>query len=116
MIQERAADLGRLIGQSEEFQAFKRANDRIRGEPALRQQLEQLRSLQLAVAEQLDRGVTPTPEQQRQIDSLVGQVQAHPAYQALVAAQANYDKLMMKVNDWIAEGISRGAESRIITL
>lgn len=116
MIQERATDLGRLIGQSEEFQAFKRANERIRQEPELRQQLEQLRSLQLAVAEQLDRGVSPTPEQQQQIDALVSRVQSHAAYQGLVAAQSNYDKLMLKVNDWISEGISKGAESRIITL
>ncbi len=116
MIQEKAFELGRLVGQSEEFQAFKRANERLKDEPELKVQLEQLRSLQLKVAEQLDRGVAPTPEQQSEIDRLIGTVQSHPAYQVLVAAQMNYDKLMVRINDWIGDGIARGAESRIITL
>jgi len=116
VIAERAADLGRLVGQSEEYQALKRANDRLMQEQGLREQLEQLRRLQIQVAEGLDRGQDPTPEQQQQIDALVGQVQSHAAYQGVVAAQANFDKLMMKVNDWILDGIKKGAESRIITL
>ncbi len=116
MIAERAADLGRLVGQSEEYQGLKRANDRLMAEQELRSSLERLRSMQIAVAEQLDRGVEPTPEQQTQIDALVGQVQSHAAYQGVVAAQANFDKLMMKVNEWILDGIKKGSESRIITL
>lgn len=116
MITERAKDLGRLIGQSEEYQALKRSNDRLMEDPALRQQLEQLRALQIRVAEQLDRGQEPSAETQKEVDDLVGRVQAHPAYQAMVSAQANFDKLMLKVNDWILEGIRSGAASRIITL
>jgi len=37
-------------------------------------------------------------------------------YQRLVAAQENFDKTMGKVNDWIVDGIERGASSSIITL
>jgi hypothetical protein len=37
-------------------------------------------------------------------------------YQRLVAAQENFDKIMSKVNDWIVDGIERGATSSIITL
>jgi hypothetical protein len=33
-----------------------------------------------------------------------------------VAAQDNFDKLMMRVNNWILDGIKRGAASPIITL
>jgi cell fate (sporulation/competence/biofilm development) regulator YlbF (YheA/YmcA/DUF963 family) len=116
VIAERAADLGRLVGQSEEYQALKRANDRLMQEQGLRGQLEELRRLQIQVAEGLDRGHEPTPEQQQQIDGLVSQVQSHAAYQGVVAAQANFDKLMMKVNGWILEGMKKGSESRIITL
>jgi cell fate (sporulation/competence/biofilm development) regulator YlbF (YheA/YmcA/DUF963 family) len=116
MITERAKDIGRLIGQSEEYQALKRSNDRLMEDAALRQQLERLRTLQIKVAEQLDRGQEPTVEQQKEVDALVAQVQAHPAYQAMVAAQSNFDKLMLKVNDWILDGIRSGAASRIITL
>jgi cell fate (sporulation/competence/biofilm development) regulator YlbF (YheA/YmcA/DUF963 family) len=116
VIAERAADLGRLVGQSEEYQALKRANDRLMQEQGLREQLEELRRLQIQVAEGLDRGQEPTPEQQQHIDRLVSQVQSHATYQGVVAAQANFDKLMMKVNDWILDGMKKGAESRIITL
>jgi cell fate (sporulation/competence/biofilm development) regulator YlbF (YheA/YmcA/DUF963 family) len=116
MITERAKDLGRLLGQSEEYQALKRSNERLGEEPELRGQLERLRALQLQLAEGLDRGVEPSAEQQREVDQLVGQIQGHAAYQGMVSAQANFDKLMMKVNDWILEGIRSGAQSRIITL
>jgi len=116
MITERAGDLGRLVGQSEEYQGLKRANDRLMAEPELRAGLERLRALQISVAEGLDRGIEPSPEQQQEIDALVGKVQAHPAYQGVVAAQAAFDKLMMKVNEWILDGIKKGSESRIIQL
>ena len=116
MIAERASDLGRLVGQSEEYQALKRANDRLMGEQELREALEQLRRLQIQVAEQLDRGQEPASTQQQELDGILAKVQAHAAYQGVVAAQANFDKLMMKVNDWILDGIRKGAESRIITL
>jgi hypothetical protein len=46
----------------------------------------------------------------------VGEVQSDPAYQQLVAAQSNFDKLMLKVQEQIMEGMRKGAESRIITL
>lgn len=116
MIADRAADLGRLVGQSDEYQALKRANDRLMEEGDLRTALERLRALQLAVAGQLDTGVEPTVEQQREIDGLVSKVQGHSTYQSVVAAQANFDKLMMKVNEWILDGIKQGSASRIITL
>ena len=116
MIPERSAELGRLVGQSDEYQALKRANDRLMAEGELKSGLERLRTLQIAVAEQLDKGIEPTVEQQQEIDALVGKVQSHPAYQGVVAAQSNFDKLMMKVNEWILDGIKKGAESRIITL
>lgn len=116
MINDRAVELGRLVGQSDEYQALKRANDRLMEETELRSALERLRTLQLQVAEGLDRGMEPTPDQQKEIDGLVGKVQGHAAYQQVVAAQANFDKLMMKVNEWILDGIKQGSQSRIITL
>ncbi len=116
MITDRAMDLGRLVGQSDEYQALKRANDRLMEDKDLRESLEQLRRMQMALAQQMDRGQEPTPEQQAEMDRLLGSVQGHPGYQGVVAAQSNFDKLMMKINDWILDGIKKGSESRIITL
>jgi hypothetical protein len=53
---------------------------------------------------------------EKDLDSLLGQVQSQAAYQRLVAAQENFDKLMARVNDWIVDGIEKGATSSIITL
>jgi hypothetical protein len=50
------------------------------------------------------------------MDALLGTVQSSPIYQAFVAAQANFDKLMTRLNEQLFEGIRLGAESRIITL
>ena len=116
MIPERSVELGRLIGQSEEFQTWKRANDGLKDEPELRTQLERLRNLEITLSEQLERGETLSPQQKDELDQVQGTVQSSAAFQRLVAAQSNYDKLMVKVQQWIAEGITKGAGSRIITL
>jgi cell fate (sporulation/competence/biofilm development) regulator YlbF (YheA/YmcA/DUF963 family) len=113
---KRAEELGRLVGQSEEYKALKRANDRLMADAELTSRLEQLQRLQLKVAEGLDRGEPPTPALREEMDALMGTVQSSPLYQGIVAAQANFDKLMARVNDKILEGIKLGAESRIITL
>jgi hypothetical protein len=53
---------------------------------------------------------------EKELDGLLGQVQGQSVYQRLVVAQENFDKIMGKVNDWIVDGIERGAASPIITL
>ena len=58
----------------------------------------------------------PSAETQDQLDRLMGTVQTSPLYQGIVVAQANFDKLMGRVNEQILGGIKLGAESRIITL
>ncbi|NUO94682.1 MAG: YlbF family regulator [Gemmatimonadaceae bacterium] len=116
MIEDKAKELGRLIGQSPEYQAVKRANDALSqdaGAVALLRQMEQLR---INAQQMLQRGERPTEEMEKQLDGLLGQVQGQSVYQRLVAAQENFDKVMGKVNDWIVDGIERGAASPIITL
>ena len=43
-------------------------------------------------------------------------IQGRANYQRLLVAQENFDKIMGRVNDWILEGMERGAASPIITL
>lgn len=116
MIEDKAKDLGRLIGQSPEYHAVKRANDALGADTeavALLQQMEQLR---VDAQRMIQRGERPTEEMEKKLDELLGQVQSSATYQRLVAAQENFDKVMGRVNDWILEGIERGAASPIITL
>jgi len=116
MIEDKAKELGRLIGQSSEYQTLKRASDALNEDKdtvALLQQMERLRhDAQRAMA----KGEHPTKEMEQQLDTLLGQIQGRASYQRLLSGQENFDKVMQKVNDWIMEGIERGAASPIITL
>ena len=80
---------------------------------ALLRKMEQLRS---DAQRMIERGASPTPEMETQLDQLLEQVQVNPIYQRMVAAQENFDKTMMRVNEWILDGIQKGAASPIITL
>lgn len=105
-----------MIGQSPEYQALKRANDALnndRDAVALLRRMEQIR---VDAQRMIERGEQPTAEMEQQLDELLGQVQGNPVYQRAVAAQENFDKTMMKVNDLILDGIKKGATSSIITL
>ena len=80
---------------------------------ALLKQMEQLR---IDAQQMIQRGERPTEQMEKELDTLLGQVQSQTAYQRLVSAQENFDKLMSRVNDWIVDGIEKGATSSIITL
>jgi cell fate (sporulation/competence/biofilm development) regulator YlbF (YheA/YmcA/DUF963 family) len=116
MLDQKGRDLGRLIGQSSEYQALKRANESLsedREAVALLRRMEELRG---AAQNMIERGSNPTEEMEQELDDLLSKVQVNPTYQRALVAQANFDKLMMQVNTWIAEGIRSGAASPIITL
>ena len=116
MLEEKAKELGRMIGQSPEYQALKRSSESLnddREAVALLQQMEKLRG----DAQQLiQRGENPTPEMEQQLDTMLEKIQAQSAYQRAVSAQENFDKLMLRVNQWIMDGMKKGAASPIITL
>jgi len=116
MIEDKAKELGRLIGQSSEYQAVKRANDALGQDTAAVALLKQMEQLRVNAQQMIQRGERPTEEMEKELDGLLGQVQSQTVYQRLVAAQENFDKLMARVNDWIVDGIERGATSSIITL
>ncbi|MEO7457202.1 MAG: YlbF family regulator [Gemmatimonadaceae bacterium] len=116
MIEDKAKELGRLIGQSAEYKAVKRANDSLGEDAAAVAALRKLEQLRMNAQQMIQRGERPTEEMERELDTLLGEVQGQAVYQRLVAAQENFDKQMAKVNDWILDGIEKGSQSSIITL
>ena len=116
MIEGKAKELGRLIGQSAEYKAVKRANDALGEDKAAVALLKKMEQLRLDAQSMIQRGERPTEEMEKELDGLLGQVQGQSVYQRLVSAQENFDKTMSKVNDWIVDGIEKGAQSSIITL
>jgi cell fate (sporulation/competence/biofilm development) regulator YlbF (YheA/YmcA/DUF963 family) len=116
MIEDKAKELGRLIGQSAEYKAVKRANDALGEDKEAVALLKKMEQLRLNAQSMIQRGERPTEDMEKELDGLLGQVQGQPVYQRLVSAQENFDKTMAKVNDWIVDGIEKGAQSSIITL
>ena len=116
MLEEKAKDLGRLIGQSSEYQAVKRANDAITADRAAMSLLQQMEQIRSDAHGMIERGEQPTEEMEQQLNDLLGTVQTNDAYQRLIVAQENFDKTMARVNAWILDGMKKGAASPIITL
>ena len=116
MIEERAKDLGRLVGQSKEYQELKRANEALGQDAEAVKLLKAMEQLRIDAQKMIERGERPTQDMEKQLDELLGKVQLQPPYQRLIVAQENFDKLMARANEWILEGIEKGAASPIIML
>lgn len=116
MLNERAIDLGRLIGQTPEYQAVKRASDALNDDREAVTLLEKMERLRRDAQQLIARGEQPTAEMEAALDELLGQVQVNATYQRVIVANENFDKVMAQVNQWILDGIKKGAASSIITL
>lgn len=116
MLEDKAKELGRLIGQSTEYQALKRSSEALNDDRDAVTLLQQMEKLRGDAQQLIQRGENPTPEMEQQLDSMLEKIQAQSAYQRAVAAQENFDKLMLRVNQWIMDGMKKGAASPIITL
>ncbi len=116
MIEDRAKELGRLIGQSTEYKEVKRASDALNEDKETVTLLQRMDQLRVEAQRMIQRGERPTQEMEHELDRLLVQVQGRSSYQRLLVAQENFDKTMARVNDWILDGIEKGAASPIITL
>jgi len=116
VLEEKAEDLGRVLGQTEEYKALRRATEALREDQAVQKVLAEAEQLAQEIERVAQQGNEPTKEQVEQYDRALQSVQANSVYQQMVAAQANFEKLMARVNARIYEGIKKGAASPIITL
>jgi cell fate (sporulation/competence/biofilm development) regulator YlbF (YheA/YmcA/DUF963 family) len=116
MLEDKAVELGRTIGQSSEYQTLKRANDALNGDREAIALLRRMEEIRVQAQRMIERGEQPTQEMEEELDGLLTRVQTNPVYQRAVSAQENFDKIMMRVNDLILDGIKKGATSSIITL
>lgn len=113
-IQERAREIGKLISRTDEYQAVKRANDRIGGDREVVTLMNKLTDLEDQITSFLRAGREPGAELQEEYAQLAEQLQQQPVYQAVVSAQANFERLMGRINEEIGKGIEAGEQSRII--
>ena len=113
-IYEMAKDLGGALARTDEYQALKRASDAAEEDRDLVEVRNRIQALEGQMETRLRAGQEPDDEMKESYAKAVEELQAMPAFQMVVAAQANFEKVMYKVNETVAKGIEEGAQSRII--
>ena len=116
MLEEKAKELGRIIGQSPEYQAVKKSSEALNSDREAVSVLQEMEKIRQDAQRMIQRGEQPTAEMEQALDDLLMKVQGNPVYQRAIAAQENFDKVMYQVNEWIMSGMKMGAKSSIITL
>ena len=113
-IYDMARDLGNSLARTDEYQALKRAIDAADEDRALVEVRNRLQTMEQELEGKLRAGQEPDEEFKTAYYAASEELQAMPAFQRLVAAQSNFEKIMYKVNETVAQGIDEGAQSRII--
>ncbi len=113
-IESMATELGQALGRTEEYQAFKRAVEAADSDRELAELKSAIQGLEAELMTSLRAGQEPADEDKDRYEALARDLQAKPAYQRLVAAQANFDKILQRVNETISKGIEEGSKGRII--
>ncbi|MGH7524559.1 MAG: YlbF family regulator [Gemmatimonadales bacterium] len=116
MIDDKAQELGRLIGQAPEYQALRRAEQALRDDGEAQKRLETISRLTREFDQMMAQGQPPDEAKAKEYETTLHEFELSPIGQGYLVARANLDKLMAKVNQLIAEGMERGAVSGIITL
>jgi len=113
-IEEMAMDLGQALGRTDEYQALRRAAQSVDEDRELTELRNDLQNLEAELMAALRGGQEPSEEDKDRYEALARALQAKPLYQRLVAAQANFDKVLQVANETISRGIEQGAKGRII--
>ena len=113
-IKEKAHEIGKLLSRTDEYAAVKRANDRLGEDRDTITLMNRLADLEDQITSYLRAGREPEKEVQEEFSKLAEEIQQKSAYQAVVAAQSNFERLMGRINEEIARGLEAGEQSRII--
>jgi cell fate (sporulation/competence/biofilm development) regulator YlbF (YheA/YmcA/DUF963 family) len=113
-INEMAKDLGNALARTDEYQALKRASDAAEKDRELVEIRNRLEDIESRLEASLRAGREPDEDLRSEYQAAAEQLQAMPAFQRVIAAQTNFEKVMYKVNEIVAQGIEEGAQSRII--
>ena len=113
-IYDMAKELGGALARTDEYQALTRAGAAADEDRELVELRNRLKALEDRIEASLRAGQEPEEEVAQAYQAAAEELQVRPAFQRFVAAQANFDKVMYKVNETMARGLQDGAKSRII--
>jgi len=113
---DKAEELGRLIGQTPEYKALRRAETGLRDDQDAQAKVELIQRLARQMDELVAAGQMPDQATAETYETAVRELEVSPSGQAYAVSRANFEKVMIKVNQLIAQGMEKGAQSSIITL
>lgn len=111
---EKARELGRLIGQTDEYKELARARERFSNDRDAVERVNALTRIEEEIGKSLQADEEPAEATRAEYEQVFGELQSNASYQGMVAAQSNFDRILTKVNEEISRGIATGASSRII--
>jgi len=110
----KAEELGRLISQTPEMSYLKAARSDAESDADLSRAIRELSRLEAETLKAAQQGEEPTSAVRDEYARLRDDIQTKTRFQALVAAESNYHKMMERVSKAIEEGISKARSSGII--
>lgn len=113
-LEDKAKELGQALARTDEFKALKRAQSNADDDRDIVEKRNELQDLEEKIQSSLRQGQEPDEELVEEYEDVASDLQANPTYQRLAAAQANFDKVVKKVNRTIQDGLQEGADSRIV--
>jgi cell fate (sporulation/competence/biofilm development) regulator YlbF (YheA/YmcA/DUF963 family) len=116
VIWEKAEELGRLIGQTQEYKILRRAEAALREDQNAQAKVDLIQKLARQMDELVATGQMPDQAATEAYEQAVQDLEVSTSGQAYAVARANFEKVMIKVNQMIAQGMDKGASSSIITL
>ena len=113
-IYDMAKELGGALARTDEYRELWKASQAVDDERELVELRNDLQKLEEQIEAALRRGEQPDDEVKTAYEEKASQLQGKAAFQRLIAAQANFEKVMQRVNQTMAQRLQDGAQSRII--
>tara|TARA_B100001079_G_scaffold179505_1_gene154274 strand:+ start:1879 stop:2238 length:360 start_codon:yes stop_codon:yes gene_type:complete len=113
-IDERARELGNVLARTDEYRALRQAIDAADKDRELVELRNRIRELETEIETSIRAGGEPDEDITKVYTELTEELQTKSGFQQLISAQANFEKVMFKVNETVTKGIEEGGDSRII--
>ncbi|MDH5589147.1 MAG: YlbF family regulator [Gemmatimonadota bacterium] len=113
-IYEMAKELGGALARTDEYQALRRAGQAVDEDRESVELRNRLREMEGQLEAAFRSGQQPSEELAQEFEAAAQELQTRPVFQQFIVAQTNFEKVMHKVNQTVAQGIQEGAASRII--
>ena len=113
-IGELAESLGRALGNTPEYRTLARAKECADDDRQIVELTNELQQREASLQSALREGKEPDGAEMERYEAALSRLQASSMYQSLVSAQANFDKIMYRVDAAMRKGMQDGARSRII--